>query len=239
MRKAHVWALKQQSHFLLFGQYFLPVPVPVPNEYILIPFFLLSITFYLMAISFSSLSLTLLYVMILLFMFLSEVRVRVIWRNCIQKLAISISFWRPMKGMNNNINSFFFIVLWFTIHRIPYLLFQSLKSSPKFRRACMKCEPGSNVPISFSPFRDFNRLHSRPVMSYDDIQPVANEYIRYKVCKTVCVCKCVFVCFHLIRSLCPVRSFYQLWSPSSNKINSALCFSLLYLISFDRNSNLY
>ena len=51
-------------------------------------------------------------------------------------------------------------------------------------------EAGNNVvtfllisfPPSFSSFsRDFNRQHSRPVMSYDDIQPVANEYIRYKV----------------------------------------------------------
>ena len=53
-----------------------------------------------------------------------------------------------------------------------------------------RVEAGNNVvtfllisfPLSFSSFsRDFNRQHSRPVMSYDDIQPVANEYIRYKV----------------------------------------------------------
>ena len=38
----------------------------------------------------------------------------------------------------------------------------------------------------FRPFyRDFNRQHSRPVMSYDDIQPVANEYIRYKVSERI------------------------------------------------------
>lgn len=31
-------------------------------------------------------------------------------------------------------------------------------------------------------FRDFNRLNGRPVMRPEDIQPVAHEYERYKVC---------------------------------------------------------
>lgn len=34
---------------------------------------------------------------------------------------------------------------------------------------CKKCD------------RDFNRLHGRPVMKQEDIQPVAHEYQRYKV----------------------------------------------------------
>jgi hypothetical protein len=46
---------------------------------------------------------------------------------------------------------------------------------------CILFDPFLSVSIKFENSRDFNLQHSRPVMSYDDIQPVATEYIRYKV----------------------------------------------------------
>lgn len=71
-----------------------------------------------------------------------------------------------------------------TTHSYSVLLTLSLHSSSSFQHSPLIFFFLLSFFYSFiklKPSRDFNLQHSRPVMSYDDIQPVATEYIRYKV----------------------------------------------------------